>query len=43
MVTTDLGVMLVVCNPRGDRVVISLTEKDNSVKIETFFKKQYYK
>jgi len=33
---------LIVCNQKNERVVLGLSEKDNSFKIETFFKRSFY-
>jgi vacuolar protein sorting-associated protein 11 len=42
VLTNDQTISLVVCNQKSERVVLSLLEKDNSFKIETFFKRSFY-
>jgi RecJ-like exonuclease len=42
VLTNDQTIALVVCNQKSERVVLSLLEKDNSFKIETFFKRSFY-
>ncbi len=42
LTSNDMYVILVVNNQKGDRLILSLSEKDNSFKIETFFKRSFY-
>jgi vacuolar protein sorting-associated protein 11 len=42
VLTNDQTISLVVCNQKSERVILSLLEKDNSFKIETFFKRSFY-
>lgn len=42
VLTNDTTVSIVVCNQKNDRQIINLIEKDNSFKIEIFFKRSFY-
>ncbi len=42
VLTNDQSINLVICNQKSERMILTLTEKDNSFKIETFFKRSFY-
>lgn len=35
-------IILIVCNQKNERMILQLSERDNSFKIETFFKRSFY-
>lgn len=42
LMCNEQNLVVVCCNQKSERQVYSLTEKDNSFKIETFFKRSFY-